>query len=722
MKPSSRALIALVVLMGGWLFWYSSYGIWQPKGLEPREPLGGHSSGPTSRDLPLLAGMESGSPIRTTRVAPPVEDFDFQAGEWRTKENVRSDQVVLVEVLVALGFDDGDPQAPPLVSPGSFAGIDVHAQSWDESTDETFAHKAQTDEQGIARFEFPGACHLDWIRADMPPGLEHLAGFADPHEDVPAGSIVRFSLVVVEGVRVAGRVTDTTGGPLGDILIWASGGAVEKRDKEIEDEWYPASYETRSRPDGTFEFTGLPDHDLLIGVAPGEWLQVAPGTPNSAEEPEWEEVDPLVRARFGSQPGVLVVSNISLVQRERVDLILLDADGAPVPFGSLSIEPLMLVAPNLLGEEQWERQMDSAQTEWERNRVRSMLTWPRSAGLEVAADGSASFYGAAGSWRIHASTRLECSFRDFQIYVRPGDSQVHQLRFLKTMSTITGSVIDGKTQQPIVKAKVRLTVGRCVDTVETGGDGRFELAGVPLDGPFRLRVSHEKYFTEEREADLDQLPLEFSMSRASEVALQFLDHAGQPIAHHRVRLVRRNGEQDQTPLSDDGKFWLSLLPVPIAELNTTGNGRVLFDHLYPGSYDVELELKTDTGGFGIWGEPLAESKVWGRWSVKASDVARQITVDLTEHQLTRFPGYLTLHGLVRSQNGYEPIAGAEIRVTCGGRSTSVYSSSVGAFSVDGLAGLMRYEVSAPGHKSVEGSLRKDFGGKKSMRFDLEPIE
>ena len=706
--------------MFGWAWWYSSFGTWEPGALHPteREPYGDSTT--MSRDLPLQASLGGELDGRTAQQVQPIEGLEFEPGEWNTKEDMRSDGSVLVEVLIQQEVDEetGEPSS----SPGNFAWLDVHLQSWNEATDETHDHLATTDEYGIARFEFPGACHIDWIRSDFPAGSNSHAAFADPHEDVPAGAIVRFTLMAREPVRVVGRVTDTTGAPLANIPVWAMSGDVAKADKRIEDEWYPPTYETLSESDGTFEFAALPDEYLAIGVAPGEWLQLLPEKPGSADHPEWEEADPILRGRFASDPDVMVAETIVLVPREVIDLLVIDSNRDPVPFARLRIEPISLNVANLVGEESWDRRMDLAQTQWETDRVKALNVWSRDGLLKSGEDGTARFFGTPGTWRVYAGTRIESTDREFQLTVHRGNTAIHELRFPQKMASVSGRVIDGETGKPISGAKVRVYLEEDAETIKTDEDGEFDMGGLPVEGNFGVRLTHAKYFTREIDANLSEVPIEMTMRAASELDLQFLDHKGDPIYHQPVRLVRRNGDEDPTPLGAEGKEWLSLLPVPIKEINTTRNGQVNFGHLYPGTYDVELLMKTDTGRFGVWGEALAETKVWGRWSVKTSDVTTQLTVDLTKHSFTPTRGYVHFTGVVRSKNGFKQLAGAEVRVTCGDLTTSTFTSEGGAFAVDALAGIIQYEVLAPGYKAREGTLRQEYGGRKWMRFDLDPLD
>jgi len=106
----------------------------------------------------------------------------------------------------------------------------------------------------------------------------------------------------------------------------------------------------------------------------------------------------------------------------------------------------------------------------------------------------------------------------------------------------------------------------------------------------------------------------------------------------------------------------------------------------------------------------------------ASDVTTQLVVDLTEHELAPSKGYVIFTGTVRSKDGFKQLAGAEVRVTCGDLTTTTFTTEHGGFSVNALAGIVKYEISAPGHERREGTLSQAYGGRKYMKFDLEPLD
>ncbi|HIF06446.1 MAG TPA: carboxypeptidase regulatory-like domain-containing protein [Gemmatimonadetes bacterium] len=711
MKNRTLLILLVILLGGGYWFLYGRPGVGQ-SGLE----LAGHqtrSNGARPADLPAarVPAVGAARETRTDQAAPDPQAFE--PGDYVEQLGARRDGSVVMEVQVVLSeeLSPGQTTRPP------FSDITVHAQSWDESSDQTSAHQAQTDAQGIAHFLFPGELHIDWVKAEVPPGPGRLVAIAAPHEDIQAGSVFRISLLAVPGVHIVGRVIDASGQPLANIPVSAYfEGGVIMSDKAPEDQWYPPTNQVFTRSDGLFEFPAVSE-DVEIGVAPGEWLQVDSEEPQSPQEQDGTRTDLDWLRGFSEADRLQFVETITLVKRAEVQLLVLDRSGQPATGAVLHIEPDRLSVPGFMGWEQRERLEERAATELEREQIRKKPCWNRQVTLETDESGRCTFFGVAGNWRCVVTTRVGDPLQQLELKLVAPQATQQIIRLPWAVTTVSGSVVDAESGAPVPGARVRFSTDKDRTLARTDDSGAFEIAGVGVERPYGLHATHRHYFPSDLVVPAGQTQSQIELHKASELQLSIVDSEGMPITGKRIRLLRRVEDGDAPPLSDLGRAWLEQQRYPIGRSWTDGSGGVNFDQLYPGRYELELLLPTEKTERGMWGEALAEDRVWGSWTVSVRGASTPLVANLQGYEGWSPPVTIRFKGKVTEVVTGKVIDWGRISVTMGGYTNRFSIRSGGHYSFRLPQGEFQYELAASDYLPVFGRANTS---ENRLNFQLQP--
>jgi len=142
--------------------------------------------------------------------------------------------------------------------------------------------------------------------------------------------------------------------------------------------------------------------------------------------------------------------------------------------------------------------------------------------VDHAGKGSARFASLDG--------RVSYATQTFEI----PDAEAHTQDFDLPTATLTGTVVDGDTQQPVARASVsassRGPEPKWGGTAETGADGRFTLAVEP--GDYRLSARAEGYAMKSMGASADSsaADLTIALERGVPIAGRVVDARGAPVA------------------------------------------------------------------------------------------------------------------------------------------------------------------------------------------------
>ena len=706
----NKILIPILVALGASLFWFlgsGGSGDFHAPGLEggvvptPSGPL-------EAAELPeRVEPVED--PVRE-EVAPAGPTASLDPGEEVEELGLRADGTVLIEVSLDL------PSGDRFARPHPLKGTEIHLQAWDEEADVTRHHAQPVGEDGISRFHFPGAVHVDWIRADFAPAFRHLSAFSDPHVDISEGSLFRIALEPVVGGRVRGRVADLDGAGLAGVEVRAYGDNdfVTKAGDRL-GAWYPAHYAVTTDSGGGFEFSSLPPGTFLFAVAPGDWLQVEPSLLEYTDGC-LREVEP---------NGLAEAGTLKVVPRETVRVRVTDQEGRPSAATQVVVEVVSFSSPRLISREEWETRFGSgkhvAEIERLRHKGSSFVAWPYELlELETDAQGQCSFVGVPGTWRVMVQPWYES---DEGLHVREVVLPQKELvvRLPHEFEVVRGEVVDSTTGAGIENAQVRLYLSEGSYRVKSDARGGFIFPGAPVSQAYTLRLSHEDYFPVGVELPADRTQSRQSMQPAREIMVQLVDGADGHLRTGLVQLLRRVG-----PLAGQGDdpaaaAWSGGLPVPFRATQLSRAGKADFRHLYPGRYELALSLPIRTGRKDFWGQEISENGIWQTWTVETSGERTRVVADMALHETGPILEYFEFRGLVRDGKPQQPLAGAQFLITSRETSRSLFSDPDGRLLVDVPKGSVRFEVSLAGYHTARTPAQTVQSKWWSRTINLQPL-
>ncbi len=707
----NKILIPILLVLGASLFWFLGSG---ETGDSHVPGLEGGVVPTTAAPLEAVELPESVEPVDDPvreEVAPAAPPASLDPGEEVEELGFRADGTVLIEVSLDLPGGDRFARPHPL------EGTEVHLQAWDEEADATKPYSQTAGEDGIARFHFPGAVHVDWFRAGFTPAFSHLSAFSDPHVDISEGSLFRIALESFVGGRVRGRVADLAGAGLAGVEVRAYGDNDFVTDAgDRLGAWYPAHYAVTTDSGGSFEFSSLPPGTFYFAVAPGDWLQVEPSLMEYVTDGCSREVEP---------NGLAEAGTLKVVPRETVRVRVTDQEGRPSAATQVVVEVVSFSSPGLISREEWEARFGSGKHEAEIERLRhkgsSFVAWPYElVELETDAQGQCSFVGVPGTWRVMVQPWYES---DEGLHVREVVLPRKELlvRLPHEFEVVRGEVVDRATGAGIEHAQVRLHLPTGSYRVRSDARGGFIFPGAPVKQAYTLRLSHQDYFPESVELAADRTQSRQSMHPASEIRVQLVDGADDRLRSGVVQLLRRVGPLPGQGDDPAAAAWAAGLATPFREAQLSRVGTADFRHLYPGRYELALILPIRTGRQDFWGQEISEIGVWQTWTLETSEERTRVVADMGLHETGSILTYFEFRGLVRDGKTLQPLAGAQFLITSRETSRSLFSDPDGKLLVDVPKGSVRLEVSLAGYRTARMPVRTQQSKWWARTINLQPL-
>lgn len=707
----NKILIPLLVVLGASLFWFLGSG----------ETGDSHAPGLEGGAAPTTAVPQEAevlpervepmdTPVReeVARAAPPDP---LEPGDGVETQGFRADGTVMIEVLLDL------PGGDRLARPHPLKGTEVHLQAWNEETDATKPYSQTAGEDGIARFHFPGAVHVDWFRADFAPAFRHMCAFAEPHVDISEGSLFRIALESFVGGRARGRVANLDGAGLAGVEVraYADDDFVTAAGNRL-GAWYPAHYAATTDAGGSFDFPSLPPGTFFFAVAPGDWLQVQPSLFETGDDGCSREVE---------SKGLAEVGTLKVAPRETVRVRVTDQEGRPSAATQVVVEVVSFSSPGLISREEWEARFGSGKHEAEIGRLRhkgsSFVAWPYElVELETDAQGQCSFSGVPGTWRVMVEPWYES---EEGLHVREFVLPRRELlvRLPHEFEVVHGEVVDSTTAAGIENAQVGLYLPTGSYRVRSDARGGFIFPGAPVTQAYTLRLSHQDYFPESVELAADRTQSRQSMHPASEISVQLVDGADDRLRSGVVQLLRRVGPlpgQSDDPAAD---AWAAGHSIPFRATQLSRVGKADFRHLFPGRYELALILPIRTGRRDFWGQEISEIGVWQTWTLETSEERTRVVADMGLHETGSILTYFEFRGLVRDGKTLQPLAGAQFLITSRETSRSLFSDASGKLLVDVPKGPVRFEVSLAGYHTARLPVRTQQSKWWAKTIILQPL-
>ena len=403
----------------------------------------------------------------------------------------------------------------------------------------------------------------------------HAEGRASATIDSVKGAEVR--IVMGDGGRVAG-LARRRDGPIAGAMISVQpvGGGRSG--------WNPA-LQTSTGPDGTFTVEHVPpgrNRVALLERSGGE--RFASSQMKEVEVVEGETVRlefaprDIVMAGRVTRGGVSVPNlriSVSMHDASGGTMVLTYGPGAP---GSATIGPQRMAA--VTGEDgRYEMLVDHV--------------------------------GKAGAGFASLDGRGAYPMQTFEV----PDAESHTQDFDLPTATLTGTVVDGDTQQPVARASVtassREPALKWAGNAETGPDGRFTVSVEP--GDYRLSARAEGYAVRSVEASAGSsaTDLTIALERGVPIAGRVLDARGTPVAGAMVTA--------SVPDKDD---------LRMDSAQTLADGSFRLEGVTDGAYN--LAASTENGGWAILPEVRAGTsnvvlrlRPWARVRVRVVDAGGQ---------------------------------------------------------------------------------------------------
>src|SRR5690625_1540978 len=235
-------------------------------------------------------------------------------------------------------------------------------------------------------------------------------------------------------------------------------------------------------------------------------------------------------------------------------------------------------------------------------------------------DGSYSLMSSAGTFTVKAET-YGFESEEKQVTVEADEtSQVNFTLDERAQSTLTGTVTDEATGDPIADATILLLEDANIDPVETDADRNYSITA--YDDSYTLRIVAQDYHTKEIEVELDQ-------DAKLDIELEpFYTVPGEEIAYD-------DGVADNARASyHAGNGWAATMTLPEGQEKAIVKDGVFkfWNAEFPtrGGTDFQVEVWDASGVDGVPGEKLA-----GPIDAEAvRDETDWTVVDLSEHSIT----------------------------------------------------------------------------------------
>lgn len=641
--------------------------------------------------------------------------IDLEPGESHVEENAAPKGKVIVLVEVAL------PANAPDALRRQFVGALVRTQSWEERTDVTRAHEAPIDEEGIARFEFEGAVHLDWFCLDSPLETGLAAAYAEMHIDLDPGSIYRHSLVPKSGVPVRGRVEHLEGGPIAGVEV-----ALHLEDSWLKEsgqvlaEWYPPLFTTQTANDGSFVFHAIPHGYWIAAVPPKRYVQIRP-------DPEGNWTRGCMFELTKDNLDGIVLSPFQVVPASPLRVKAIDASGEPAAGVVLKFRPLDLRSPLLFTNEQWKREQSERDSAGLPPRLHPKDAyekgdphgpWPYDEqSYETDAKGEALLGGIPGDWELVSMPRLSGKENAQRLNVSL-PSQPLTLNIPGVLATVSG-LVRSSTEAPLYYAEVTIAHADGEAHATTNRSGEFELAGLSMTGAYELEIEHHQHLPGMWARHVSDQPGEYTLRSAKDLRVRVLDSNAAPVRGY-VQIIAGSPAPELHPLDEFDARWFDSFKNRRRGRSTDQRGRTRIPQLFPGSYRVALLLPVVEEGPGRWGRPKTKNKTWDEWTLEAGPKEHTLTTDLSGYVLPPKPVYVLHTGRVAHETTGEPLAGVVVQAHWQGQVRGASTKEDGSFRLNVPEGECSFRL----HKSEfeVGQIASEFfsGAAAEHAWELRP--
>lgn len=550
--------------------------------------------------------------VASTPVAPAPaiveaeeEDRPQRTGPPTTQSKGPADTFLLAE----LGTVMDEPGFPP----AGCEGWIMTAQIRNRETDEISHAQAACDENGIARFEFHGKTHVNWVRCIPPPDESWSIGFQEDHRDLSPGSTYETLLCLQSGHKAKGLVVDTLGQPVPDAVVHVFQDSREPRPEA----WSPGFLTQRTNAQGEYRFDRMP---------PGFWVfAVEPGT--------WEMVQPTLGAQrkgagaVGIHEATVVADagTMHVVEVSSMEIRVLGSDGHSTIAMDLSMRPLAFDDGFLVpsGSPKNSTNPDRAPLRYKKPQIN----------VQTDENGRAEMLLPKGRWQARVQSLPGSLAHEPELLLGEFHTNQKSVTFhLPSLFAPFRGVLLKTNGEPLQGHEVRLqnkVDGRIKSywTLTTDQKGRFHHGLVSRMGSYSIWIpSGEDTLLNNWVVppDWPGRELEFLVPAQEDLHVQFRDLDGNPHNHHFgiPRLISWDSSPNGMP--DPNEAWWQF-----AKKRKYGTGRdgnlTLFD-LQPGTYTIGL--------FSV--HPVQESSKDGvpGFLTELSEIARfQVQTGLTEQEV-----------------------------------------------------------------------------------------
>ncbi len=659
------------------------------------------AAGPSDEFARSAVARDSNAPARSLTVRAPLAP-----GYTELVENALPDNSVLVEVRVLT------PSETSQLFPHPYEGGTVHLMARTSSASSDTSYQASIESDGVARFQFDGAAHVAWFRADHRHELGHAPAFLDVQRDLPAGALYRVAIQPERGGRVLGRVTTLDGLALPGLEVAAYTEERGLRERWTDD-WAPAHFTARSGASGEFEFPALPESRVYILVRPGQWLQLAPDFAGRFSERAWVEVEPGATHDIGT---------LKLARRASFEVRVVDSAGRPASGATLELAPLQFDEAEILLEGEWEtqfepdvlreRQIAELGANFDEARFGARLqslekiaeatpVWPAGAeGWVTDREGRARGHVVAGDWELRVRPKLGAD-ADVHVQVVRLPASELVVRLPSRLVDIEGRVVEAGERIPIGNVNLEIQVEGLSDDTRSDEHGRFRFASLRVPAGYRLSATHLDYFSESAEFGAGELEPVLALQPASRFELLLRDTNGAAIRQGHVRIVSAQRDGVGAPVAHDG--------------------RATIHHLRPGEYELGLELACDSGRTGEWGEILAETWIVQRWTLRTGKFVQELTVDLSSYRPATAIRYATLKARVVDAPTGLGVDGATLEIVHPFRTRRFEFGEGGAVELTVPSGSVSVTVRHPEYETLEVRSLRVSERDATCVWELQPL-
>ena len=519
-------------------------------------------------------------------------------------------------------------EPPPEAGEGlraSFRGLPVHLQTWDEQTDETFAHQASLDARCSATFEFPEAVHIDWFRFEPPLESGLALAFIDPHEDYEVGVEHEVLLEPEPGGRLRGTVVYADGMSASGLAVHAYREESGYNESGLLGTWYPPHLTTATDRRGAFEFPNLSEGVWFIAVPPIECLQFDPDLVDGGERSCQVEV----LTGETTDAGIFRVLPLTRLRVQVTDVV-----GRPVEGIEIFLSPRDLRTPELLTLEQWEEAasaLDEIEDEDLAELERSQLPLPWFYDvLRFRTDqaGWAECRLLDGSWELIAGP----PWADEDLTVTQSIEVPCPSVFVRLPSEIEpveGRVVD-EDGQGIADAWIYVNADYGELEATTESRGAFRVLGRDPRRPYALSVHHDDYIEAiiEYAAGESPDPGGIVLRKASELRLRLVTRSGRVLPSAELRILSATPLPGDLPLKPATQSWFEDWNGRRHRVRSNRQGALRLKQLRRGRYEIALYLPSEEFFLGESGEMVHETALWQTWTVSPSHARQDLVADL----------------------------------------------------------------------------------------------